>query len=288
MSDPIVYLNGEWLPRSTARISPLDRGFLFADGIYEVIPVYNGKPFGLQPHLDRLHRSLTALKIVVHTDWPQLFQQLVDHNGGGHLSIYLQITRGAPAKREHKIDPTTTPTVFAMANPIRHNLAIWHQGISLNTVTDQRWNRCDIKSVALLANILGLMDANQAGADDALLVREGELLETSAGNLCLVQDGVLMTPPCTTHILPGITRLLTLHIARTAGVPVEERPLPVGMLATASELWMLSSTKELVPVVTVNGQPIGDGQPGPVWRRLFALYQAQKVAECGAGAEIVL
>ncbi len=287
-TDPIVYLNGDWLPLSAARISPLDRGFLFADGIYEVIPVYQGTPFGLVPHLERLQCSLAALHLTCVLEWSALFRDLIAHNGGGDLSLYLQVTRGAPPKREHKIDPTITPTVFAMATPLRHNLSLWREGIAVNTVTDSRWQRCDIKSVSLLANILGLREAQVAGAQDALMVRDGHLLETSAGNLMLIRDGVLLTPPCTPHILSGITRLIVLELAQQHGIPFEERPLPEDFLDQADELMMLSSTKELVPIVRVDGLEIGEGTPGPSWRTLFTHYQQRKIDECGPSAGIVL
>jgi D-alanine transaminase len=285
MSTAVAYLNGEFLPLAQARISPLDRGFLFADGIYDMIPVYHGRLFQLAEHVQRLGNSLAAIQLdsgLERTGWEDLLTALVARNGGGQLAVYLQVTRGAPALRDHNFPPPdTAPTVFAMTTPLKPlPEAVYRLGISAITCPDIRWGACHIKSIALLANVLARQQAVERGAVDAILVRDGYLTEGSANNVFLVCDGLLLTPLKDQRILPGITRHLVLELAAAHAIPCQEKDLPATLLATASEVWLTSSTKEIVPVTTVDGRPVGDGAPGPLWRRMRELYQAYKQAVC--------
>lgn len=282
-NQPIGYLDGVFQPLDAIRISPLDRGFLFADGVYEVVPVYNGHPFRLQAHLDRLANSLAEIRLDHHQDWPGLFEALIARNGGGDLSVYLQVTRGAPTVRDHAFPASVEPTVFAMARPLKApDPRALREGLSMACVPDNRWGSCHIKSVALLANVLARQQAVELGADDAILSRDGQLTETSAGNLYLVRDGVMLTPRADRRILHGITRSVLLELARDAGIPCRETDLSTAELARAEEVWTSSSTKEVLPVTRIDGRPVGSGEPGPLWERMWALLQAHKREVCGA------
>ena len=289
MNTASAYLNGEFLPLAQVRISPLDRGFLFADGVYEMIPVYHGQPFRLAEHLRRLANSLAAIHLnsgLERIAWEDLLAELVVRNGGGQLAVYLQVTRGAPEIRDHNFPLTDTqPTVFAMATPLKAMPeTVYRLGISAITCPDIRWGACHIKSIALLANVLARQQAVERGAVDAILVRDGYLTEGSASNVFLVCDGVLLTSLQDQRILPGITRELVLELAAAHAIPYEEKDLPVALLATASEVWLTSSTREIIPVTTVDGRPVGAGVPGPLWQRLMAIYQAYKHAQCPPAA----
>ncbi|MCH8543979.1 MAG: D-amino acid aminotransferase [Alcanivorax sp.] len=275
----IAYLNGTWQPLEDARISPLDRGFLFADGVYEVIPVYAGKAFRLAEHLDRLDHSLSAIQLAAplsRTGWENLLNELVQRNEGGNLSVYLQITRGAPAKRDHAFPAADTPaTVFAMVSPMAPAPSATPDtttGAAAVTAEDTRWLRCDIKSVSLLPNILLRQYAVSQGAIEAILLRDGVATEGSASNLFVVRDGTVITPPKSPLILGGITRDLILELCRAHAVPCAEANVSEAELRDADELWVTSSTRELVPVVRLDDQAIGDGRPGPVWRKVAGLY----------------
>ncbi len=281
----IAYHNGEFKPLASVVISPLDRGFLFADSVYEVIPAYDGHLFRLAQHLQRLHLSLTAIGLelaISASAWSDLLNQLVRRNGGGDLAIYLQVTRGAPTVRDHGFPPgPTEPTVFAMASPLKPlPRTVYQEGISTITCEDIRWWRCHIKTTALLPNVLQRQQALDQGVADAILVRDGQLTEATAANVFLVHDQVILTPPRGPWILAGITRELILELASTKGIPYREQELPVTHLRQASEVWLTSSTKEIIPVTRVDHQPVGDGRPGPVWRRLMALLQAYKDETC--------
>lgn len=285
MNTAIAYLNGKFLPLAEVSISPFDRGFLFADGIYEVIPVYYGRPFRLAEHLQRLINSLVAIQLECKLErghWEALLTELVARNGSGNLAIYLQVTRGAPQIRDHSFpDADTPPTIFAMASLLKPlPEAPYRDGISAITCTDIRWSACHIKSIALLANVLARQQAIAQGADDAILVRDGYLTEAVASNVFLVQNGVLLTPRKDHRILPGITRDLILELAATHGIPYEEKDLPATLLAEADEIWLSGSTKEIIPVTTLDGRPVGAGVPGPLWRRMTALYQNYKQMAC--------
>ena len=278
-----AYFNGEFLPLNEVHISPLDRGFLFADGIYEVIPVYNGRFLRLDEHLNRLDNGLNALRIdanLSRNDWVHLLQQLVIRNGNGQLAVYLQVTRGAPSIRDHSFPQTETQTtVFAMANPLKTNIKL-RAGWSAVTLEDIRWGACHIKSVALLANVLARQQALDRGADDAILVRDGILTECAAGNVYVIRDGLIRTPVKDQRILPGITRDLLLELAAANDIPYREEDIPVAALKSADEVWVTSSTKEIVPFIRIDGRPVGQGEPGQIWRRMYALYQAYKNDVC--------
>jgi D-alanine transaminase len=273
--DQIVYLNGEFLPLAEAKVSVLDRGFLFGDGVYEVIPVYGGKPFRLTEHLDRLNDSLRGIRMMsplYPAEWEALFHRLIE--GEYDQSIYLQITRGAPSKRDHAFpQEPVPPTVFAMCTPIA---PIPAEGVCAVTVPDIRWQWCHIKAITLLANVLLRQQAVDQGCAEAILVRDGYAIEGAASNLFAVVDGVLLTPPKGNDILPGITRDLVVELARAHGVALQERKIALDELKRASEVWVTSSTREVLPIVELDGVKVGGGVPGPVWSRMNALYQARK------------
>jgi D-alanine transaminase len=272
----IVYLNGEYLPLEQAGISPLDRGFLFGDGIYEVIPSFDGVLFLLDAHLARLHRSLQAIRIddpLPDGQWRVLLEQLLALNPGADRSIYLQITRGV-APRDHAFPRACTPTVFAMVSPIPAPAST--PGVGAITLEDQRWGRCDIKAVALLANILARQQASEQGAAEAILLRAGQLTEGAASNVFVVRDGVIHTPALSPAILPGVTRDFLLERLRAANRPCVEGTVTESDLRSADEIWLSSSTKELLPVLRLDGQPVGVGVPGPVWADARDLYQQAK------------
>lgn len=280
----IAYLNGRFLPLAEVAISPLDRGFLFADGIYEVIPVYHNHPFRLAQHMARLFNGLAAIRLGLNTDRADiesLLRELIARNGGGHLALYLQITRGAPPTRDHGFPIATPPTVFAMCNPLKPipEQAL-RNGISAITTNDIRWSNCHLKTIALLPNVLARQQALERGADDAVLVRDGYLTETAAANLFVIRDGVIHTPIKDHRILPGITRDLILELAAANGIPCSETNLPADVLETADEVWISSSTKEIVSVTKIDGRSIGDSRPGPLWRRITDLFQDYKRQVC--------
>jgi D-alanine transaminase len=276
-----VYLDGEFMPATKATISPLDRGFIFGDGIYEVVPVFSGRPFRLAHHLRRLRNSLAAIGIdspMGDTDWHRVLQRLVDDNGAGDQYIYLQITRGI-APRNHVFPVDTKPTVFAYAQPTVYaepTAAV--EGVSAITTEDIRWQRCDIKSTSLLAAVMLRQQAAEKGSAEALLVRNGFITEGAATNVFMVVGSDLVTPPTGAYILSGITRELILELAKRHGILATERDIEEQELAVASEIWIASSTHEIKPVTYVDGSPVGDGTPGPVFARLRALYQEYKRA----------
>lgn len=274
-----VYLNGEYMPLEQARVPVLDRGFIFGDGIYEVVPVYGGHPFRLDHHLARLARSLRLVGMDnPHSDreWAGVLEALIRHNGGGDLSLYLQITRGV-ARRDHAFPPDVPPTIFAMASPLKSPDAETRaRGLAAIAIDDPRWRHCDIKSISLLPNVLLRQQAQEAGADEAILIRDGTITEGAASNVFVVRDGLLRTPPKGPDLLPGITRDLVLELAGAEGLPAEEATLDRDDLRAADEIWLTSSTKEVMAVTRLDGQPVGDGRPGPVWHRIDAIYQAYK------------
>lgn len=275
-----VYLNGTLLPPDQARVSAFDRGFIFGDGVYEVIPVYGGRPFRLARHLLRLAQSLAAVRIrnpLADAEWASVCARLIAENGGGELSLYLQVTRGV-APRDHAF-PDVEPTVFGYAQPLSTpEAAQLAQGGSAVTVDDIRWARCDIKAVALLANVLLRQQAVERGATEAILIRDGQVTEGAASNIFIVKHERAITPPQGRLILPGITRDLVLELARRAGVDVAEAPISEAELHAADEVWMTSSTKEIFPLVRIDDRPIGGGRPGPMHAKLHGLYQRYKHA----------
>ncbi|HEX5340165.1 MAG TPA: D-amino acid aminotransferase [Gammaproteobacteria bacterium] len=285
MANPFatVFLNGRFMPLAEARISPLDRGFLFGDGVYEVIPVYSGKPFRLAAHLRRLQYSLDAIRLAnPHRDaqWEALLRELVDQNGGGQQAVYLQITRGADQGRDHAFPAAIPATVFAMSSP----LADLPDSLKLNggkviTLSDIRWRRCDIKSVALLGNVLLRQTATDQACDEAILIHDGYATEGTASSLFIVHGGTIMTPPKSTELLPSITRDAIVELAAQHTLPLRQERIPEAELHAAEEAWLASSTREVYAITELDGQRIGSGKPGPHWRRMYDAFQELKHAE---------
>lgn len=274
MTSPTVFLNGQFLPLTEAKISVLDRGFLFGDGIYEVIPVYGQKPLRLSEHLRRLDHSLKAIRMdSPHSDmeWANIFERLID--GPQDQQIYLQITRGAQPKRDHAIPAAFEATVFAMCTPIA---PIPLGGVSAVTLDDIRWDRCNIKAITLLANVLLKQEALDAGASEAILIRDGLALEGASSNIFMVQGTEVITPPKGSTILPGITRDLVLELAAAKGYDTRERSIRAEELAHADEIWLTSSTREILAVTELDGSPVKGGKPGPVWSDVLEAYQDYK------------
>jgi D-alanine transaminase len=280
MSDKIVYLNGEYLPVDKACVSVLDRGFLFGDGVYEVIPVYGLNLLRIDEHLQRLRNSLSRISMdnpLDDTEWKAVFNSLLAKNPGDDRAIYLQITRGAYPVRDLKIQKKTEPTIFIMVlkvNPV--DVKDLQKGMKTVTIDDFRWHACDIKSISLVANVMMREQAAQADVTDAILVRDGHVTEGTASNIFIVKNGVLVTPPTSKYLLPGITRDLVLELARANGVKCEVRNIQQAELNTADEIWMTSSTREIAPVLLLNGEPVGDASIGPLWKKMIGVYQDYK------------
>lgn len=279
MTEP-AFLNGKYLALEDTCVPIMDRGFLFGDSVYEVIPVYAGQPFRLDAHLDRLGRSLGALDIrdpMTRAEWTAVFGELVNRCGSADALIYAQVTRGVARVRDHGVVDGLTPTVFATAKPFSATSPeVRARGISAITLEDIRWQRCDIKATTLLANVMARKLAYSEGADEAILIREGNVTEGAASNVFVVMDGLLVTPPKTTAILAGITRDLVIELAADAGLPYAEASVSEADLRRADEIWVTSSSKEVVPVVRLNGQPVGTGSAGAVWWQMAGLYTAFK------------
>ncbi len=275
-----VYLNGQYLPIDQAHVSVLDRGFLFGDGVYEVIPVFADKPFRLHEHLLRLDDSLSGIRLPSpfgHREWKAIFSSLIEKNGGGNLSIYLQVTRGASEKRDHALPEKPQPTVFAMCAPMPLSAPPEEQkGACAITLEDNRWHACNVKAITLLANILLRQKAVDKGCAEAILLRNGMVTEGAASNLFAVIDGKLVTPPKSNHVLPGITRDLIIELANANGLPCEERFISKFELQQASEIWVTSSTREILPIIKLDEQVVGDGTPGALWLKMQTLYQNYK------------
>jgi len=280
----IVYLNGDYMPMEEARISPMDRGFLFGDGIYEVIPSYDGKPVGFAPHMKRMQDGLDAIEIQLHVDhqaWRYITDQLTERNGGGNLGIYFHVSRGADSKRHHAYPENIAPTIYAFAfeippAPIPQKDAATPYTVA--TAEDLRWKRCNIKSTALLGNVMHYQHGHSQGHNETLLYnQDGELTEAAACNLYVIKNGIVATPLLDHQKLPGITRLMLLEILRKDGsIPVQERVVKRDELDSADEVWISSSSKEIAPVIEIDGKPVGDGKVGDVWLAAQTLYSAHK------------
>jgi len=280
----IAFLNGSYMPLEEARISPMDRGFLFGDGIYEVIPSYNGKMVGFGPHIARMKEGLAAIEIGLdwsEDQWRELCTSLSEKNGNGNLGIYLHVTRGADTKRHHAYPEGLEPTVFAYGYDIAEppipdrNLV---KPYTCSTGHDLRWHRCNIKSISLLGNVMHFQQGYSKGDGEILLYNaNNELTECGTCNAYIVKNGVVITPPLDSQILPGITRQLALKVLREDGtIPVEERTIPMDEVWDADEIWISSSSKEIAPVVKLDGKPVGDGKVGPIWEKAAKLYSAGK------------
>lgn len=274
-----VYLNGKFLPLEEAAIPVLDRGFIFGDGVYEMIPVYSRRAFRLPEHIHRLQQSLSALRLdSPHTaeQWQALLLKLIEHNEGDDLSLYLQVTRG-PAPRDHAFPKVVSPTVFMMSNPLVVPSALQvSAGVAAISTRDIRWDRCDIKTTSLLANVLLRQQAEDVGAAEAVMFRDGILTEGTSSNVFAVERGVILAPPKDRHMLPGITYDVVLELAAADGIAVEISYFDEARIRAADELWLSSSTKEVLAVVTLDGQAIGNGKPGPMFHRMYGLYQDYK------------
>jgi D-alanine transaminase len=275
----MVYLNGQFLPLEEARVPVLDRGFIFGDGVYEVIPVYQRRVFRLPQHLARLQTCMNAIALPnPHSaqQWQQLIERVVAYQSDADQSVYLQVTRGV-AKRDHAFPSAVTPTVLIMSSPLKTpSREQVERGVSAISLEDNRWLRCDIKSIALLGNVLLRQAAVSAGAAECVLLRDGWLTEGAASNIFVVQRGVLLAPPKNNLILPGITYDVVLELARAAGLVYQVRCVSAAEVRSADELMLTSSSREILPVTLLDGSKVGDGAPGPVTRRLIELFQRYK------------
>ncbi len=275
----MVYLNGKFMELADAYVPVLDRGFIFGDGIYEVIPVYSRQPFRIHGHLARMQNSLDAIRLEnPHSaaEWIALITQLIAHHDTDDQYLYVHITRG-PAKRDHAFPKEIHPTVFMMSSPlVTPPLAQRQTGVNAITANDNRWLRCDIKAIALLPNVLLRQLAVDAGATEVILLREGFLTEGAASNILVVHDGILLAPPKNNLMLPGITYDVVLELATANKIPLEVRNISEYEVRHAQELLLTSSTKEVLPITELDQKKVGDGKPGPVFSRLYDLYQDYK------------
>jgi len=275
----IVYLNGEFLPLEEARIPVLDRGFIYGDGVYELIPVYGRRPFRLPHHLARLQRSLDGIRLAnPHTvaEWTALVTELVARQPFDDQGVYFQVTRGV-AKRDHTFPTGVAPTVFMMSNPLATpSAAQVERGVAVVTAEDNRWRRCDLKTISLVGNVLMRQLAADADAIETVMFRDGWLTEASASNVLIVTGGVIVAPPRDNLILPGITYDAAEEFARHAGFPFEMRPVAKSEALAADEMWLSSSTKEVLAVTRLDGAPFAGGAPGPMFKKLHAIFQQRK------------
>ena len=279
-----VYLNGEYMPMSEARISPMDRGFLFGDGIYEVVPSYDGRLVGFAPHLLRMQQGLDAIEIKLHVEheaWRRIADELIKRNGGGNLGIYFHVSRGADTQRHHAYPEGLKPTLYAFAFEIPPAPVADKSAASVYTVAtaeDLRWKRCNIKSTALLGNVMHYQYGHAQGHKETILYNsDGEITEAAACNVFVVSRGVVATPLLDHQKLPGITRLMLLEILRRDGsIPVQERVVTLAELGSADEVWLTSSSKEIAPVLSIDGKPVGSGEVGDVWLAAQRLYSTHK------------
>lgn len=275
-----AFLNGKYLPLEECSISVLDRGFIFGDGIYELLTVYKNNPFYLDQHLARLQRSLAEVKIADPYDekeWRKLINALIQQSEHEDLAIYIQVSRGV-APRDHFFPESIQPTVFAMANalPLVPKQQL-EQGVELITSDDIRWQRCDIKVTSLLANILAKQEAAESSAIEAIMIRDDFALEGSASNLFVVKEGVVYTHPKDNLILPGITRDFVLELLQELDIEYKQQRIPKDWLYSADELWITSSTKEVLAATKIDQQSVANGMPGELWQKTYDLYQQRKL-----------
>jgi D-alanine transaminase len=282
----MVFLNGQFLPLEEAKISVLDRGFIFGDGVYELVPVYVRVPFRLDEHLTRLERSLSETGIrnpYSREQWRDTIFKLIDSQPFEDQGVYFQVTRGV-AKRDHSFPKDVEPTVFMMSNPLTSPPAEQiERGAAAVSAIDNRWLRCDIKSISLIGNVLLRQLSAEANAVETILFRQGKLTEASASNVFIVKRGVIESPAKGNLILPGITYDVVVELARANAMPLRFKEITEAETRSADELWVTSSSKEVLAIVTLDGKKIGDGRPGPVFRRIYELYQEfkQKVMRAG-------
>ena len=287
----MIFLNGRFMPIEEAMVPVLDRGFVFGDGVYELVPVYSRVPFRLDEHLVRLERSLAEVRIknpYSRERWGEIITQLVAQQPFEDQAVYFQVTRGV-AKRDHAFPKGVEPTVFIMSNPLVNPSAEQVElGARAVTGVDYRWLRCDIKSISLIGNCLLRQLSADAGAAETILLRDAMLTEASASNVFIVKDGVIRTPAKSNLILPGITYDAVVELARSAGLPLEFRAVTESELRGADEVWVTSSSKEVLAIVELDGKPIGDGKPGPAFKRMYQLYQDFKRRVMRAGRQTMV
>lgn len=280
----IVYLNDQFVPQEQAHISIMDRGFLFGDGIYEVVPVFNGKLFGFEEHIARMEKSLNAIQMnnpLTPAEWKSVLENLLlkNNKASGNCACYCQITRGADETRKHNFPHHLKPTVVAFLTPGNaYSFADMEKGFAAITVQDTRRRDCFIKAINLLPNILHLQEAKSHHAIEAILIRNNEALEGTSSNLFIVNNKKLLTPPLSQHILDGITRKLIIRLAKENHILCEETPVTIDMLKNADEIWVTGSVKEICPIVTLDNQPVGNRVVGPIWKKMVEWYEACKQA----------
>jgi D-alanine transaminase len=275
----MVFLNGRFVPLEQATVPVLDRGFIFGDGVYELIPVYSRAPFRMDEHLARLERSLAAVRIAnpyPRDRWRSIILELVAQQPWEDQGVYLQVTRGV-AKRDHAFPAGVEPTVFAMSNPlVNPPRELVEKGVAAVSAPDNRWLRCDIKSISLIGNVLLRQQSADAGAAETILFRDGILTEASASNVFVAKNGLVLSPPKSNLILPGITYDVVVEIAQQLGLPLEFRDIREAEVRAADEVWVTSSSKEILAVIELDGKPVGEGRPGPLFRRAWEGYQEFK------------
>jgi D-alanine transaminase len=282
MADPLpfCYLNGEYQPLAAARISPLDRGFLFADSVYEVLPVFDGRPYRFAEHFDRLERSLSEIRIASpysHAQWLAILNELTARNDASTYYAYVQVTRGMEFGRNHAFPADCKPTVFAMCSPLPELTPDNRKrGLSAITVEDFRWGRCDIKSTMLLANVLMKQSASEVDANEAIIVCDGQVREGASTSVFVIRDGIVATPPNSPRILPGTTRDATLELAIGA-MPTQIRTISVDELRGADEIWIAAATRDVLPITKLDGVPVGAGKPGPLWQQMTELFKLDRI-----------
>ena len=277
----MIFLNGDWMPIEEAKVSVLDRGFIYGDGVYEYVPVINGKPYRLEGHLVRLNNSCKEIGLknpYSHAEWAELVKQIVEKNGTHDQGIYWQITRGV-AKRDHSFPVGVEPTVFMMSNPLpKLTQEQIDNGVPCYTFPDTRWHRCHIKSISLLGNVLAKQHASEQGGAEVVMLRDGFLTEASASNVFCVFGDTIVSAPKDNHILGGITLDAVTDLAKKAGMKLEVRPVPEAEMWACDEMWLSSSSKGVLAITTLDDKPIGNaahkGKPGPVFKKIFALVQA--------------
>jgi len=282
----MVFLNGKFVPIDEARVSVLDRGFIFGDGVYELVPVYSRVPFRLDEHLARLERSLADARIRnphSRAQWRKFIYQLIDAQLFDDQGVYFQVTRGV-AQRDHAFPKNAEPTVFMMSNPlVSPPQPQVEAGAAAVSAQDNRWLRCDIKSISLIGNVLLRQLSAEADAAETILFRDGRLTEASASNVFIVARGLILSPPKSSLILPGITYDVVAELARANDMPLEFRDVTEAEVRAADEIWVTSSSKEVLAIVSLDGRKVGEGRPGPVFRRMYALYQEFKRKVMRAG-----
>jgi D-alanine transaminase len=286
----MVFLNGKFLPIEQAMVPVLDRGFIFGDGVYELVPVYSRVPFRIDEHLRRLERSLAEVKIrnpYTAAQWKEIIARLIGEQAFDDQGVYLQVTRGV-AKRDHAFPKDVEPTVFIMSNPlVSPPRELVEKGAAAVSAADYRWLRCDIKSISLIGNCLLRQVSADAGAAETIMFRDGMLTEASASNVFIVKGGTIRSPAKSRLILPGITYDVVVELAQAAGMPVEFAEISEAEVRAADEVWITSSSKEVLAITELDGKPVGDGKPGPAFRRMHQLYQEFKQRVMRAGARAV-